>query len=129
MSAEDVKTIQNAYDSFGRGDIPAVLSNFAADAEWIEPAGLPFSGTHRGPQAVADNVFSMLPRDWDEFSVVAERFLDAGDAVVVISRFRGQAKAGGSLDVQAAQVFELRDGKIIRMQHFADTAAWQQALA
>ena len=36
MSAEDVKTVQNAYDSFGRGDIPAVLSNFAADAEWVE---------------------------------------------------------------------------------------------
>lgn len=129
MSAEDVKTIQDAYDAFGRGDIPGVLSNFAADAEWIEPAGLPFSGTHRGHQAVADNVFSTVPRDWDNFGVEAERFLDAGDAVVVISRFRGHAKTGGSLDVQAAQVFELRDGKIIRMQHFADTAAWQKALA
>lgn len=130
MSQDDVKTIEGTYDSFGRGDIPGVLSAFTSDIEWVEAdgTGLPFAGTHRGPEAVATKVFSTVPENWDDFTVTPERFIDGGDAVVVISRFKGKGKAGTPLDVQSAQVFEMRGGKIARMQHFTDSAAWWRSL-
>ncbi|HEX6394514.1 MAG TPA: nuclear transport factor 2 family protein [Acidimicrobiales bacterium] len=130
MSQDDVRTIRAAYEAFAKGDIPAVLSNFTPDIEWIEAedTGLPFAGTHRGQDAVASEVFATVPENWDDFTVTPERFIDGSDAVVVISRFRGKGKGGTPLDVQSAQLFEMRDGKVARMQHFTDTAAWWRSV-
>lgn len=130
MSKEHVEIIRSAYESFARGDVPAVLANFDPNIEWIEPdvPGIPFAGTHHGPEAVAKGVLGTVPENWDEFSVEAERFLDAGDAVVVISRFRGRAKSGGRLDTRSAQIFELKGNRVVRQQHFTDTVAWLSAL-
>ncbi len=39
MSQDDVKVMQEAYDAFNRGDIPAVTEAMTADIEWNEPGG------------------------------------------------------------------------------------------
>jgi hypothetical protein len=63
MSQEDVKTMQDAYDAFNRGDIPAVTETQTSDIEWNEPGGgrAP-QGTFSGPESVANNVFSTVPK-------------------------------------------------------------------
>ena len=57
MSQDDVKTMQDAYDAFNRGDIPAVTEAMTSDIEWNEPGGgrAP-QGTFTGPQSVAGDV-------------------------------------------------------------------------
>jgi uncharacterized protein len=67
---------------------------------------------------------------WDEFAADPHDFLDAGEHVVVIGRYRGRAKRTGKpLDVPFVHVWTYRDGKAIRFRQFLDTAGWVEALA
>jgi len=53
---------------------------------------------------------------WDEFSVVPDRFVDAGDHVVVIETRRGRGKGSGvEVETRAAAVWSVRDGRVTAM--------------
>lgn len=131
MSTENVEIARGGYDAFNRGEIEAVLGIMDPDIEWQEPEveGLPASGIHHGREAVAENVFGRVQEDWDEFQVLPEEFLDAGERVVVLGRFQGKGKAsGGTLDAPFAHIWTLRDGKLVWFRNYMDTANFLQAL-
>ena len=52
MSAEEnTHLAQSAYESFGRGDMPALAEVMADDIEWVipgDPNDNPIAGTYRG---------------------------------------------------------------------------------
>ena len=124
MSSENVTRLQGWYEAFGRGDMPTVLAAMDPNIEWNEPQapGLPFSGVHRGPQAVANEVFGTVPTSLEEFAVVPHEFIDAGDRVIVLGEFRGKGKARGTPFVAPfVHVFTFRDGKVTRLQNYTDT--------
>ncbi|HEU0004489.1 MAG TPA: nuclear transport factor 2 family protein, partial [Terriglobia bacterium] len=53
---ENVRTIQEAYASFQRGDVQAVLNVLTDDVEWVTPGPtgiLPLAGHRRGRDEVA----------------------------------------------------------------------------
>lgn len=131
MSAENVAVVRSVYENFARGDIPAVLAVLAPDIDWRESpqAYLPWHGAHRGPAAVAANVFGGVMASFDEFAVVAEVFHDAGDVVVVEGRAAGRTKAGGLLDAPAAWVWTVRNGLATANHNYHDTDAFRVALA
>lgn len=85
------------------------------------------SGTFRGPDSVAQDVFARLPEQFDEFSAEAEEFRDEGDRVIVTGRFKGKAKSGAELDGTFEHVFDMRDGKVVRCANKPDEEAWAQA--
>jgi ketosteroid isomerase-like protein len=95
MSQQDVETVRSGYDAFNRKDIPAVLELYDAQIEWIEAGGgrAP-AGTYHGSQSVGNEVFGTVPQNFDDFRAEPEQFIDAGDHVVVVGRFRGRAKSG-----------------------------------
>ena len=127
MSEENVELVRSAYDDFNGGNIPGVLARLDAEVEWTEPGGgnSP-SGTFRGPGSVGQDVFSTVPENFDEFSAEAEEFRDEGDTVVATGRFKGKAKSGAELDAAFEHVYEVRDGKIARMEAKVDREAWAQ---
>jgi ketosteroid isomerase-like protein len=85
MSQQDVQTVREGYEAFNRKDIPRVLQNFDPQIEWNEPGGgRSAKGVFQGAQTVAEKVFSLVPENFDEFSVGAEQFIDSGDHVVVV---------------------------------------------
>jgi ketosteroid isomerase-like protein len=58
---------------------------------------------------------------WEDWTVEAESFYDAGDRVVMVVRQRGRSKATGmSVEMVMAMVYTLRDGKQVRMVMYAD---------
>ena len=131
MSEENVNIMRQGYEAFNRGDIDTVMGLLDESIEWQEPdvEGLPIRGTHHGPEAVANNVFQPLGETWDDFQVVAEEFLDAGERVVVLGRFQGTAKATGrTVDAPFAHVWTLRNGKLVHHRNYTDTATLLQAL-
>jgi ketosteroid isomerase-like protein len=127
MSQENVDLVTGGYDDFNAGNIDGVLARFDPEIEWTEPGGgnAP-SGTFRGPDSVANDVFGAVQENFDEFTVTVDEARDEGDTVVVRSRFKGQNKSGAELDVQGEQVWEIRDGKIARMENNVDQEAWAQ---
>ena len=58
---------------------------------------------------------------WDEWTVEVERVLDAGsEHVVVIFQEKGRSNSGLLMDERHAELYSLRDGKVVRRQGFSD---------
>lgn len=130
MSEDQIAAVRSVYEAFGNGDVPAVLGAFADDIEWYETEGMPYGGLHRGPQAVAENVFGPITQDIDGFTVTADEFYAAGDEVVVIGSYSGTGAATGKpLQLPMAHAWTVRDGKIARFRQFADAATFNSVLA
>jgi ketosteroid isomerase-like protein len=125
MSDENVDLVRGAYDDFNAGNIDGVLAALHEEVEWNEPGGgnSP-QGTFNGPQAVGEGVFAVVPEHFEEFTVTVEEARDEGDTVVVNSRFKGTNKSGAELDATSVQTWEIRDGKIARLENDVDREAW-----
>jgi ketosteroid isomerase-like protein len=54
---------------------------------------------------------------WSGFTITPERFVEAGDCVVVIETRRGRGRASGvEVEQRAGVIWTLRDGQVIRME-------------
>ena len=128
MSQQDVQTVRSAYDAFNRKDIPAVLAAYDPQIEWIEAGGgRSPAGTFRGSQSVAIDVFATVPQNFDDFRAEPEQFIDAGEHVVVVGRFRGKGTNGVSLDAPFVHVNRMRNGKVVAFQNFVEATSWAKA--
>jgi uncharacterized protein len=126
-----VEIVRRSYKAFARGDMDGVLGDMHPDIVWEQAQGLPHGGTYHGLAAVRAAIFDPLDRDWwDEFEAVPDEFLDSGDTIVVIGRYRGRAKGSGKgLDVPFVHVWTLENGRAVRFRQFLDTAGWVAALS
>jgi ketosteroid isomerase-like protein len=120
MSQENVEIVRwaFAYEMYGRGDRAQAADYFAPDfvMNTIE------EGAFYGLDSIRDNIEHWASA-WEDFDVIAEEFLDAGDQVVVTARHRGRGRASGVIvDARFYEVYTLRDGKITRADEYADRA-------
>ncbi len=124
----NVDLVRSLYAAFASGDVDSVLSALDDRVEWTEAEGFPHGGTYVGRQAVLERVFAPLVHDWTGFAADMTEFLDAGDDVVAIGRYRGTYKpTGRQFDAEGAVVWTLRDGKVTRFRQYVDTAALHRA--
>ncbi|MGH9905508.1 MAG: nuclear transport factor 2 family protein, partial [Pyrinomonadaceae bacterium] len=125
----NLNAVQNVYNAFAKGDIPAVLGLLNANIEWTEAEGFPYGGTYHGPDAVLNGVFVRLGTEWESFAAVPDEFIDAGDAVVALGKYSGKYKATGkSFQANFAHVWKIQNGKAIRFVRYVDTLIVQRAL-
>ena len=127
----NLEIVQRSYASFSRGDLDAVLADLDPAIEWHQAQGLPHGGLYHGVDEVRRNIFEPLEAEWwSEFTADPYEFLDAGDQVVVLGRYRGTAQGSGkALDVPFVHVWTLREARATRFRQFLDTAGWVEALA
>ena len=120
------ETIQNLYQNFSTGDVPAVLAAFVDDISWTEADGFPLAGTYIGPQSILENVFMRLGEYCDNFGVVPERFVSEGNTVIADGKYTWNHKeTGESCAVRMAHVWTLSDGKITEFLQHVDTARFR----
>ena len=124
--------MRGLYQSFGAGDIPAVLAAMSPDIEWREAENNPYKMDGKpwvGPDAVVQNLFARLGEEWEVFTVTPASFHDAGQTVAVEGRYSGKYKATGrGLDAQFCHVWKLENGKVKSFQQFTDTAQLQHVM-
>jgi uncharacterized protein len=129
MGEQNIEFVKGVYGAFGRGDIPAVLGAFTDDIEWFEADGMPQGGLHRGREAVAQNVFGLITGDVEGFAVTPEEYIASGATVAAIVRYTGTGKTTGkALDLHAAHVWDIRDGKLARFRQFIDTIKYAEVV-
>ena len=124
MSRQDVALIRNLYEAFAKGDVPAVLAAMSPDIVWNEAENYPYAdgNPYRGPDAILAGVFARIGSEWDGFAAVPEEYIDGGDTIVVLGRYRGTYRASGrSMDAQMVHVWRLADGRITRFDQRVDT--------
>jgi ketosteroid isomerase-like protein len=129
MSEQNVEFVNSVYGAFARGDVPAVLGAFADDIEWFEAEGMPYGGLHRGPDAIAQNVFGPITEDVEGFAVTPDEVIGSGATVAAVVRYTGTGKATGkALDVPVVHVWDIRDGKVARFRQFIDTLKYAEVV-
>lgn len=116
----DAELVLASYEAYARGDIEQAVAPLDPDVDWVEPETFPDGGHHRGRGAVARYLRRSRER-WAELTVepVARQ---RGQDVLVVVRHRGTLLDGNKADVTVADVFTLRDGRVVRMQAFAEPA-------
>ena len=125
-----LETIRAAYAAFGRNDPSVLFGAMDPAITWNEAEGYPLANgnPYVGPQAVGDGVFAKILAAIDNFSAVPDTFIDGGDHVVVVGRYRGTFKSGPALDAQYCHVYRFRDGKAVTFQQYTDTAQWARLM-
>ncbi len=124
---DNVDFLKKTYEAFARGDVPAVLEAMSPDIVWHEAEGHPYESPTGepfvGPNAVMENVFMRIMAEWDGFTIVPQRYHAGGDSVVFEHRWVGTCKATGKrMDLQACHIWEVKNGKLTRLQEYCNTA-------
>jgi ketosteroid isomerase-like protein len=123
MSRENVEILRQALDAFNRRDEAAWLAALHPDAENVPPSEWPENAPIRGARAIWD--FSVeAAKAWEEGSFEWAQLIDAGpDKIVARQRREMRGKASGaSVAWSYWIVFTFRDGKVVRLEWFADHA-------
>jgi hypothetical protein len=123
MSA-NLDLVRSIYSAFAAGDVPGVVGRMAPDMVWNEAENFPYAdgNPYTGPDAILAGVFARLGGEWEGFSANPDEFLDAGDSIVVLGRYRGTYRSNGrALDAQFAHVWRVRNGKAVSFQQYTDT--------
>jgi ketosteroid isomerase-like protein len=129
-SQGNVEMLRQAYqlwnDTRG-GSVPSWLDLFAEDIAIHSlgggKAGLEFGKSRHG-KVEAGRYFAELGAAWEMVYFNAEEFIADGDRVVVLSRCAYRSRlTGKAAESPKADVFRFRDGKIVEVSEFFDTAA------
>ncbi len=119
-TSQNLETCKKGFAAFSEGDVETVLSDYDDDIEFVIPGNSTVSETYRGKAKVKE-LFAKLAEK--SFKIEPSRFLscDDDDVVVVLA----QVTAGGE-SAPSADVFTYRDGKLLKAQHFGDTAMFER---
>lgn len=121
--------VRDHYAASARGDLAAMMAEVSPQVRWTEMAGFPCAGTWVGPQAVIDNVFAVLGRDWDGYRFELEKLVDAGDSIVGIGTYRGTFRATGQpMQARVAHLWQLQGGLVAAFEQFTDTLLVHRAM-
>ena len=114
--SDNVEMVQGAYEAFGRGDIQALMENFADDIEWHSPEPLPQHIDARGPEDVGQ-FFQSVADNWSDFQVDLDDICASGDRVCAIGHAAGKLD-GGEAEYGFVHAWTIRDGKLARFDEY-----------
>ncbi len=126
MSQENVEVVRGWFERFERGDWDAMSETADPGFEMVlDVGGFPDPGTYRGLEA-ARRAWDGVLEAWEEFGPEDERYIDAGEHVVVLFRLRGRGRGSGiEVTRDASNVFTFRGSKLVRLSLYG---SWDEAL-
>ena len=125
----NLEVIQATYEGSSEENGKHLLAALAPDATWTEAAGFPYAGTYTGPEEIVAKVFRRLATEWVGYKAVVHTYLADGDRVAAFGVYSGTyAKTGKSMSASFAHLYRLKDGKIVTMEQYVDSAMVQRAI-
>jgi ketosteroid isomerase-like protein len=123
MSQENLEVPRRLIDAYSRGDIPSFLEELDPDVEWIPIMAALEGRVYRGRERVRQWLED-IARDWEYFEPCHEEYRDLGDRVLIFGRWRARGRVSGvELENQPATwLYEITDGRVVRMRTFTDRA-------
>jgi uncharacterized protein len=127
VAESDVEVVKRGYEALARGGFEEWLPLFDPDFEMTTPAALASEpGTYRGPDGVR-RWFDEFHEAMDEVRLEPLEFREVGEWVVVPFTIIARGRSTGiEVRQRAVQAWQLRDGKAVRLELFAEL---QEALA
>jgi ketosteroid isomerase-like protein len=94
----------------------------------LDASRFPDGDVYHGRDAFRD-FFRRWFGTWDELNIAPGRVLDDGDQVLVMTRIEGRGKGSGvPVVIEGADVWTLRDGKVVSFAAFTDRAEALEAV-
>jgi len=136
MSEENVAFVKGLFEASTGMDreallaaLPEMIPQFCdPEIEWIEDPQRADGRIYHGHEGVRESWERWLEQ-WDQWGFETERFVGAGDNVLVVAREHGRgAASGATVSSRNYMVLTLRDGKLLRYREFYDEQAALDAL-
>ena len=128
----NVAVVDGLYQSFAKGDVPAVLAVMDGGIVWNEAEGFPYAdqNPYIGPEAVLNGVFARIGAEWEYWNLTDIQLHDmSNNQVLATLRYKAKHKTTGkTIDSQTAHLWTLKDGKITAFQQFTDTKQAAEAV-
>ena len=131
IEQSNMRTIEEIYAAFGRGDIPFLLNKLAEDVDWRHPrpADIPWGGNRRGRESVAQ-FFAAIGEHLEVQQFRPARLVARDDAIIVFGSERMRAKTTGRIyGVDWVHAWRLGAGQIVEFREYTDTATIVEAMA
>jgi ketosteroid isomerase-like protein len=120
MSAENVEIVRefvSLMDFSARGDQSPRLLNLTAPQVQIDMSRRIFNPEVYEGHAGLHRLVRDVQEVWEGFSVTPERFVDAGERVVVIMTRHGLGRGSGvDVEQRTAGIWTVRDGQVVRVE-------------
>lgn len=118
MSRENVEMLRRAYAAFSERDVEGALQDISPEATYVT-TGLPGQPkVVRGPEGYRE-AFGWLLDMFDDWTLAAREFIDAGDKVATEFTLSGRGHQSGiESSITFWQVWTVRDGKFVHGQGF-----------
>jgi ketosteroid isomerase-like protein len=121
--SENVALVRSIIESFGAGELEFPFGHYDSEIVWenFSPSPAGMDEVYEGHEGVR-RFWRQWLGPWDHMEFEQEAYFDAGDKVVVFQRMHARGKASGAETRfgDYAQVWTLREGKIVRMKFYAD---------
>jgi uncharacterized protein len=125
----NLELVKRVYASFDDDDPGVLLEACDPDVEWLYPQvpGVPYGGAWTGPEGVMDFLQAHDAAE-ETLALEADDFIASGDRVVVLGRFRANARpAGREWSTDFVHEIVIAAGRIVRFKSCFDTAAAEAA--
>ena len=108
-ASENKRTVERYMEAFRRGDHEGVLSCLTEDVEWLIPGAVHLRGKAAFDKEIENEAFVGRP------VIRVTRLTEENDVVVAEGSVRTERRAGGVVELQFCDVFELAGGRIKRL--------------
>ena len=128
MSRENLEIVQRGFEAFNERGIDGIVPLIDPDFEATTPANLASEpDTYRGHDGIR-RWFDSFDEVMDQIRWDPREFHEAGDRVIVEFTLRARGKTTGlDLGQEAVMLWELRDGKAVRLDLFPTLGEAQAA--
>ena len=122
MSEENVEVVRRAFEKFARGDFSdGEVFDSRVRIVWLDAIAAGKSESIGLEDAAA--ITAEWLSSWERASLTAERFIDAGDQVVVIAVWRGRGKASAvATEWRHGEVWTISEGRAVSVTSYSDPA-------
>jgi uncharacterized protein len=118
VSASDIEFLREVYEEWSRGDFSREF--FAPDVRYRTTGMVP-DDEAQGLDAVIAAQREWLGQWERPFVVDADSFVDAGNVVVALVRWRGRGRGSGvEIEAEGAHLWEIRDDRAVRWEVHRD---------
>jgi ketosteroid isomerase-like protein len=116
MSQENVEIVRAIYEAWANGRSAAPFID--KELEYVNPPDAVEPGTRRGRHH-----FRKVSEVFPDVRVVPERYIDAGEDVVVIAQIIGRGSSSGAeTGTKQGYVWTIADGQAVRFRWFNNPA-------